>query len=43
MKFLCVLLPFLVTFALADDDDLNPLSDEFINIVNSKATTWKVS
>lgn len=42
MKFLCVLLPFLVDFAFADGDDLNPLSDEFIKIVNEKATTWKV-
>jgi len=40
MKFLCVLLPLLVAISYAEDD-LNPLSDEFINIINSKATTWK--
>jgi len=42
MKLL-LLLPLMMAVAadIAVDDASNPLSDEFIKIINSKATTWK--
>lgn len=45
MKSLFLLVIFFMaicTLVLAEDND-DPLSDEFINQINEKATTWKVS
>lgn len=44
MKWLIVL-PLIVAAAVhaADTDDTNAVSEEFINTINSMATTWKVN
>lgn len=41
MKYF-LLIALMVAAVRAEDSDLHPQSDEFINIVNAKATTWKV-
>ncbi|XP_031625903.1 cathepsin B [Contarinia nasturtii] len=40
MRAICILLVFTLATVLADGID-DPLSDEFIEIINQKATTWK--
>lgn len=41
MKALIFILGVILTLSYAEDD-IHPLSDEFIEIINQKAKTWKV-
>lgn len=40
--YAAVLVLSMITLSLSEESDVNPLSQEFIDDINEKATTWRV-